>query len=101
MKNRFFSKNHAKGMVLGILTPLIVVPLVIWILSLFQNYDFSYLWRKFRLSDQYHIKIITLSLIANLIWFYIFLNKEKWNIARGVIYGTLAFAPYIIYTKFF
>lgn len=101
MSNRFFSKDHAKGMVLGIVTPLLVVPLVILILSFFQNYDFAYLWKKLKLSDRFQIRILTLSLIANLVWFYIFLNREKWNIARGVIYGTIAFAPYIIYVKFF
>lgn len=101
MRNNLFSRDHAKGMLLGIVTPLVIVPLVILIISLFQNYDFSYLWKKFTLNNQFQIRIITLSLIANLIWFYIFLNREKWNIGRGVIYGTLAFAPYIIYVKFF
>lgn len=88
-------------MILGIITPLVMIPLVVWILSLFQNYDFSTLWWKFRLNDQHHIRYITLSLIANLGWFYFFLNKEKWNLGRGIIYGTIAFAPYIIYVKFF
>lgn len=53
------------------------------------------------MNKPYQIKIITIAIIANLGWFYLFLNKEKYSIAMGVILGTIVFAPYIVYIKFF
>lgn len=93
--------DHTKGLLIGIVTPLVFIPVVILIISWLQNYYFAQLWYKFNLNDQYHVKIITISIISNLIWFYFFLNKEKFNIAMGVILGTIAYAPYILYIKFF
>jgi hypothetical protein len=88
-------------MLLGIITPIIVVPLLILILSWVQDYDYSFLWRKFVYNSPYRVRMITLSIIANLFWFYYFLNRSKWDYGRGVIIGSIAFAPYIIYIKFF
>lgn len=101
MKWRRFTKEHAIGMGLGIITPLICVPLVILLVSWMNNYDFSYLWNRFQLNHQYQIRMLTLSIISNLIWFYFFLNRERYDMGRGVILGSLAFAPYVIYIKFF
>ncbi|MFZ9027810.1 MAG: hypothetical protein ACO2Z9_02280 [Crocinitomicaceae bacterium] len=101
MNLRKWTMDHTKGFLIGILTPIIFIPLVILIISWLQNYYFEQLWRKFTFNDQYQIKIITISIISNLIWFYFFLNKERFNIAMGVILGTIAFAPYILYIKFF
>ena len=96
-----WTKEHTKGLILGLVTPFLIVPLVLLILSVTQNYLFSQLWHKFNLNNPYQIKIITLSIIANLGWFYLFLNKNKYKIAKGVILGTMLYAPYIIYIKFF
>lgn len=101
MNLRNFTWDHVKGILLGIVTPLICVPLVLLIISWVQNYYFDFLWNKFSLSEAYRIKILTISIIANLIWFYLFLNKERWNLAMGVILGSIAFAPYVLYIKFF
>jgi len=94
-------KEHVKGMLLGIITPIAIVPLVLFVLSISQNYLFSQLWHKFNMNNPYQIKIITLSIIANLGWFYLFLNKNKFTFAKGIIIGTMLYAPYIIYIKFF
>lgn len=100
MNLRRWTMDHTKGLLIGITTPILFIPLVIVVIAWLQNYYFSQLWHKFTLNDQYHIKIITISIISNLIWFYYFLNKERFNIAMGVIMGTIAFAPYILYIKF-
>ncbi len=94
-------KEHVKGLLLGLVTPVIVVPLVLFVMSITQNYTYSRLWHKFNLNNPYQIKIITLSIIANLGWFYFFLNKDRFNFAKGIIIATLLYAPYIIYIKFF
>ena len=44
--------------------------------------------------------MLTISIISNLGWFYLFLNKEIYDIAMGIIIGSLMFAPYIIFIKF-
>ncbi|MCJ8291567.1 MAG: hypothetical protein HRT58_17935 [Crocinitomicaceae bacterium] len=101
MSLRKWSRGHTFGILLGIITPLLVVPLLILFLSWAQDYDFNYLWRKFTLNGPYRVRMITLSIIANLFWFYFFLNRSKWDLGMGVILGSIALAPYIIYIKFF
>ncbi len=101
MNLRNWSKDHTLGMIFGILTPILLLPLVIYLWANYQGYSFSYMWDEFlRFSDP-RIKCLTLSIIPNLFWFYRFLNKERYNVAMGIILGSMAFAPYIIYIKFF
>lgn len=101
MSLRNWSRDHFIGMIFGILTPIILMPLVIYLWAVWQDYTFEFMWRDFKIMTDSRIKIITLSIIFNLIWFYRFLNKEKWQRAMGVILGSIAFAPYIVYIKFF
>ncbi len=101
MKLRKWSIEHTKGLLLGIITPLIIFPVVLWGISITQNYLFEQLWNKFKYNSDYQVKILTISIIANLGWFYYYLNKERYNIAMGLIIASIAFAPYIIYVKFF
>jgi hypothetical protein len=93
--------DYLKGALLGVLTPLIVVPLVLLIIGWAQGYSFERLWSEFVRIEPYRIKIITISIIANLGWFYFFLNREYFNIGKGIIIGSLLYAPYIMYIKFF
>lgn len=101
MKLRSWTMDHTRGVLLGMLSPLIFVPLVLLVIMWMQDYYFEQLWDRFTLNTNYRIRIITLSIISNLIWFYLFLNRERYNIAMGVILGSIAYAPYIVYIKFF
>ena len=101
MNLRKWSKGHTFGMLLGIVTPLLVVPILLLALSYIQDYDFSFLWRKFTLNSPYLVQMITISIIANLIWFYYIINRSKWDHGMGIILGAIALAPYIVYVKFF
>lgn len=101
MKGWKWTLGHTIGGVIGIITPMLIVPLVLLFLAWIQNYYFEFLWTKFNGNGPYQIKILTISIIANLFWFYFFLNRKKYNFARGVIIGSIAFAPYVIYIKFF
>ena len=85
----------------GLLLPVIVLPLVRLILSLVYSYDFSYFWHQFIQNTQYTSKYLSLACIPNLIWFYMFLNREKYSIARGIILATLTLVPFAIYANFF
>jgi len=101
MNLRNWSKGHTIGLLIGILTPLVIFPLVLLVMAWTQDYMFEQLWSKFKFNGPYRIKIFTISNIANLITFYTFLNREKYPWAMGIILGTIAWAPYILYTKFF
>jgi hypothetical protein len=101
MKLRNWSLKHTQGMLLGLVTPLVIFPLVLLFMSWVQDYYFEQVWNKFMYNSHYRIKIITISIIANLGWFYLFLNREKFNFAMGIILGSMLYAPYVIYVKFF
>lgn len=89
------------GYGIGLLSPVIVLPLVLLILSLVYSYDYSYFWHQFIHNTQYTSKYLSLACIPNLIWFYMFLNREKYSIARGIILATLTLVPFAIYANFF
>ena len=98
---RKFTRQHLLGIVLGIVTPLLLVPFVLLILSWLQDYYYEVVWNKFVYNSHYQIRIITISAIANLFWFYYFLNRKRYAAGWGVIMGSAALAPYVIYVKFF
>ena len=89
------------GYGIGLLSPIIVLPLVLFILSMVYSYDFSYFWNQFVQNTQYTSKYLSLACIPNLFWFYMFLNREKYSIARGIILATLTLVPFAIYANFF
>jgi hypothetical protein len=100
MKFNKWTQQHTKGLIVGLISPLIFVPLTILIFSLVQNYDFDQLWHRFILNRNFRGMVISVSVISNLIWFYLSLNREKYAFARAVIIATFCFVPYIIYVKF-
>lgn len=89
------------GLIIGILTPIIAIPLVMWIIALVQNWHFVQLWHLFKASTNAKGKFISLAIIPNLGWFYFFLNRERYDIARGIIVGSACYLPFVIYTNFF
>ncbi len=101
MNLRNWTTDHTKGLIMGILLPVLCIPLVLLVLSWVQDYYFEQLWDRFVYQNQYRIRIITISIIANLGIFYFFLNRERYNIAMGIILGSILYAPYVIYIKFF
>lgn len=100
MNFRNWGRKHTIGLVIGILSPLIFIPVVILLLSWFENYLFEQLWYKFVNDSTVRAKIFSLAIISNLIWFYMMLNREKWGLAMGIIVGTILYLPYILYVNF-
>ncbi|MBC7863445.1 MAG: hypothetical protein IAF38_10750 [Bacteroidia bacterium] len=53
----------------------------------------------------YDVKLIAshfgLACVLNLPLFYLFMNKDKYKTAQGIIFGTLIYAFYIFYYKLF
>jgi hypothetical protein len=100
MNLRNWTKNHTYGLIIGIISPLIFIPLVILMLSWIENFQFSQLMSKFMDASIVRSKIISIAIISNLIWFYLSLNREKWGLAMGIIVATMLFLPYILYVNF-
>lgn len=101
MKRKFnWNIRITAGLVIGVMTPLVFIPLVIWGIALLQHFHFVQLWHKFSVDTSVRSKFISLSCLPNLGWFYLFLNKERYDLARGVIFGCALFIPYIIYLVF-
>ncbi len=100
MKLKFrITAKHLTGAAIGIIFPLIMLPLTVFVLSSMQHYPFSFLWGKCMHDMMILSKTISLSIIPNLIWFYIFLNKERYEIAKGIIVGSAVHLPFIIYVN--
>lgn len=85
------------GALIGVISPMLIVPLTILLISYLQNFQYQQLWNNFLDNANTQSKFLSLSIIANLIWFYFFLNKERWDLARGVIVGSALYLPYIVY----
>jgi hypothetical protein len=101
MNLRNWTKNHTLGMIIGFIGPLIYIPIILFIIAKTQNFYFEQLWYKFTVNQTAQGKFISLAIIPNLIWFYLFLNKEKYNFAMGIILGSALYLPYILYITFF
>lgn len=101
MNLRTWSKQHTLGMLLGFIGPMLYVPLILLIIMKSQNYYWEQVWSKFVYNTAAQGKFISLSIIPNLAWFYFFLNREKYNIAMGVIIGSALYLPYILYITLF
>jgi hypothetical protein len=100
MNLKNWTKSHTYGLIIGIISPLIFIPLVILMLSWIENFQFSQLMSKFMDASIVRSKIISIAIISNLIWFYLSLNREKWGLAMGIIVATMLFLPYILYVNF-
>ena len=94
-----FTREHAIGLLIGVVSPLVFLPVVLLILSFAQNTSFNYLWDQVVQFPEYRSKYISLALISNLVWFYLFLNREKYNYSYGIILGMIVFVPYMIYAN--
>lgn len=98
MKLKFkWNIRNTAGLIIGVTSPLLLSPIVVFLVSKLQRYPFTVLWNRFMDESNAQSKIISLAIIFNLIWFYIFLNRERWDLAKGVIIGSALFLPFIVY----
>jgi hypothetical protein len=93
------TKKHLIGTAIGFISPVIFLPIVLFTLALINDYPFSFFWNQFVEYSEFTSKYISLALISNLMWFYIFLNKEEYQISRGIIFAMFCFIPYMIYVN--
>ena len=96
-----FNKQLLYGTLLGVITPILFLPVLVYFLSLSKGTDFDVVWSQISTNNMNTSKYLSLSMIVNLIWFYFFLNKEQYHLTRGIILGMICFAPYMVYIYFF
>lgn len=99
--NLKWNAKNTVGLLIGIASPFVILPITMAIIAWTQNYYFSQLMYKFSINTVLQSKLISLSIIPNLLWFYLFLNKERYSIARGIIIGSALFLPYMAYINLF
>jgi len=89
-----------KQMLIGAIFGIIVPPIafVIWVLSLTDNsvMEAIELVKKGNLYSE----VLSLSAIANMIIFYLFINQNKIFLSRGVLLMTIFLAFIVLATKF-
>lgn len=101
MKKRrtLWSRQHAIGLAIGVLTTIIAIPLVAYILHEFRG-DIM-IWRELRIFHSTQAKVLSLATIPNLLWFHTFLKKEQYWFGSGIIYSTLLNLVTVIVLKYF
>ena len=83
--------------------PGIVLPPVIMVIYFFVNVSTDAYLAFFQEMVKQRIfpALVAVSSIVNLIIFYYFMQKEKWNAGRGVILATMLYALVMMAFKFF
>lgn len=97
MKNIDFDKMWI-GAVLGFFAPFIA--LTGYYLINYHYMSVPKFIEYLRIGDTY-TPLVSLCVLANLVAFYPFIWKEKWNGARGVIASTFIWASIVVFLKFF
>ena len=94
-----WTKEKTLGLLIGIVSPFVFMLLIMFVLSNFEFAKFLSYWESVWANFNYLSKYLSLGLISNLIWFYIFLNREKYGYTRGIILGMLCYVPFMVYVN--
>ena len=89
--------NIRLGLITGILAPILTM-LIIYFIQ-FSEYGLKELV-ELLVSKRIFTKIVSLCVIPNLAFFFLFLNKNYFYSARGVLLATVLFAAFVFITKF-
>lgn len=96
-------KKYLKEFLLGTGIGLIVPMIGLFIYWLFTWRMYSFIPEFFQYMHE-HKKVaahIALACILNLPLLYVSMNKDKYKLGQGIIFGTLFYAFYIFYYKLF
>lgn len=89
------------GLIIGLFAP--VIGFIIY--GLYWSWNFNrtlgYFYEDLFIgTPAYRSSILSLSILINLIPFFIFIRKEKYQTARGVLLAVFVYVPFVIYFKF-
>lgn len=94
---KYLNTKLIPGIIIGILLPIITIFTYYYIEYYPKNIEI--LISLFKTEDII-IKILSLAVIFNLIPFYIYMQKQKYSQAYGVIFATIAYTITIYIIKF-
>ena len=100
MNLRNWSREHTLGLIIGIITAIVFIPIAMFIYGFLENTSFERLWFRFKMLHDEQSKFISLACIANLIWFHFSIKKDNYDRAMGFIVATFLFFFIILYLKF-
>ena len=103
MNLRYWNRFHTYGLITGIVSVFLSTPLVCLIYPLIDTRSFlgfTNYWEMLFYNEVFGSKALSLAVIPNLIWFYIFLNKRNYNFSMGIILSSALFIPYVIYINY-
>jgi hypothetical protein len=93
-----FKKDNLKlGLILGLIGPIIGLFVIYFIR--FSSVPFSYFFEEFIKDNRLITSIGSLSLLANIILFAIYINTHKDNTAKGIFFVTLVYGIIILMMK--
>lgn len=92
MKLKYCTKNHLYGLILGVVTIIVFVPII---LKAYDMFSVHQSWFLYRVKS----KVISLASIANLGWFHYFIKKKKMELATGILIATFVSFFVIVYLK--
>lgn len=93
------NKSFYQGLAIGTMSPLLCLPIIVFILSQSYGQSFGSLWEQTLEYPKFLSRYLSLGLIGNLAWFYLFLNREKYFHTRGIVFGMLLYAPFMVYVN--
>lgn len=83
------------GALLGIVSPAFTAFLI-------YKFKFDYITADmFKISKALLVPLLQYGALTNLAWFFLFNYFKKTYVQRGIIFGTILVAFYIVYLKFF
>lgn len=100
MNLRRWTKEHTIGVLLGLVTPILFVPIAMFIYGFFEDVTVSKLWEKFQYLRDEKSKFISLACLGNLLWFHLSIRVKKFNLAMGIILSTFVYLFFVLYLKF-
>ncbi|MEZ4722881.1 MAG: hypothetical protein R2813_13490 [Flavobacteriales bacterium] len=86
------------GFAFGMIGP--VLGFMLFYLIMFNHKPFSGFLQMILNNSDTHAGIISVSLVFNLIFFFIALRNDWYNAARGVIMAMFVYAPFVVYFKY-
>jgi len=94
-KNKY--DNLLIGVAVGIIIPLIITIIVIAVQAKSESFI---TYTKRLISLGLHADIMRITVLADLLIFYYFLNKKLYKTVKGVILGVLIVGLYVVFVKF-
>lgn len=94
--------SQAFGFVLGLFGPLLGFLVYGFLWAVYFNKSFLYFYHGvFVAIPEFRSSIVTLSLLFNLIPFFLFIRSKRYLSARGVLLAVFLYIPAVVYFRFF